>query len=278
MDVTKFCADYHNCTSNENGVYEVKPDANYIAEYIIDDAKGENYTSAEKKVVGTLTYKRTLPNAEKWNPLYVPFAIPMSKLIENYDVAYFNDVRGNDANNDNVVDDGTLKMELVMIDNPDVTLNANYPFVFRAKTEEAKNLELVLDNATLYENTENSVVFTSLDIKCEVKGSYRKCKTGDNQYIVNTNGLWSPLNQDYDLKPYRLILTLSSNNNLKPFAARDIRMFVIGEEAEDGTTHIFDVENDAQTQDSIYDLQGRRVLTPQKGGLYIVNGKKTVIR
>ena len=278
MDVTKFCADYHNCTSNENGVYEVKPDANYIAEYIIDDAKGENYTSAEKKVVGTLTYKRTLPNVEKWNPLYVPFAIPMSKLIENYDVAYFNDVRGNDANNDNVVDDGTLKMELVMIDNPDVTLNANYPFVFRAKTEEAKNLELVLDNATLYENTENSVVFTSLDIKCEVKGSYSKCKTGDNQYIVNTNGLWSPLNQDYDLKPYRLILTLSSNNNLKPFAARDIRMFLIGEEAEDGTTHIFDVENDAQTQNSIYDLQGRRVLTPQKGGLYIVNGKKTVMR
>jgi hypothetical protein len=29
---------------------------------------------------------------------------------------------------------------------------------------------------------------------------------------------------------------------------------------------------------TIYDLQGRRVVTPQKRGLYIINGKKVIVR
>ena len=53
-------------------------------------------------------------------------------------------------------------------------------------------------------------------------------------------------------------------------------MRVAGEESEDGSTIIYDVENDVQTVDYIYDLQGRRVLEPQKGGLYIINGKKVI--
>ena len=56
-------------------------------------------------------------------------------------------------------------------------------------------------------------------------------------------------------------------------------MRVVGEEGEDGTTQIYDVEVDAeQTFDGIFDLQGRRVLEPQKGGLYIINGKKVVVK
>lgn len=36
--------------------------------------------------------------------------------------------------------------------------------------------------------------------------------------------------------------------------------------------------NGEETDDVVYDLMGRRVTVPQKGGVYIVNGKKTVIR
>ena len=276
MDVTEFCV--FGYKAEQSGEFYEVIALTQLEEYTIVDGELTKFVNANVIKVGTLTYQRTLPNVMKWNPLYVPFAIPMSELIDNYDVAYFNDVRGNDANGDQVLDDGTLKMELVQITNPNVILNANYPFVFRAKTEDAKALELVLHDVELCESKERSVVFTSLDIKCEVKGSYTRCQTGDKQYIVNTNGVWSPLDKKYYLNPYRLILTLSSNDQLKPFGARDIRMFVIGEEDEDGTTHIFDVENEAQTQDCIYDLQGRRVLAPQKGGLYIVNGKKTIIK
>ena len=45
------------------------------------------------------------------------------------------------------------------------------------------------------------------------------------------------------------------------------------------TTGIEDVNTDATQQhtDAIYDLQGRRVAKPMKGGIYIINGKKVLI-
>jgi hypothetical protein len=64
--------------------------------------------------------------------------------------------------------------------------------------------------------------------------------------------------------------------------AQSIRMRLIGEESEDGTTAIYDVEVDEELKGengkvkAIYDLQGRRVLEPKKGGLYIINNKKVI--
>ncbi len=37
-------------------------------------------------------------------------------------------------------------------------------------------------------------------------------------------------------------------------------------------------DNGQMINDNVYDLQGRRVATPQKGGLYIVNGKKVLVK
>jgi hypothetical protein len=50
--------------------------------------------------------------------------------------------------------------------------------------------------------------------------------------------------------------------------------------AEDGeTTGISTAKTAADTNDAaVYDLQGRRVLQPAKKGLYIVNGKKVVVK
>ena len=47
---------------------------------------------------------------------------------------------------------------------------------------------------------------------------------------------------------------------------------------EDGTTDIGDAELNIQSPVQIFDLMGRRVIHPQKGGVYIINGKKTVIK
>ena len=64
--------------------------------------------------------------------------------------------------------------------------------------------------------------------------------------------------------------------------AQLIRMRVVGEELEDGTTFIYDVEVDEELKGengkvkTVYDLQGRRVLEPKKGGLYIINNKKVI--
>ena len=64
--------------------------------------------------------------------------------------------------------------------------------------------------------------------------------------------------------------------------ASSMRMRLAGEENEDGTNVIYDVEADEELKGengkvkAIYDLQGRRVLEPKKGGLYIINNKKVI--
>lgn len=57
--------------------------------------------------------------------------------------------------------------------------------------------------------------------------------------------------------------------------ARGVDILDIG----DGTTGIFDakITTEEPTQRIVYDLQGRRVKNPTKG-LYIVNGKKVIIK
>jgi hypothetical protein len=45
---------------------------------------------------------------------------------------------------------------------------------------------------------------------------------------------------------------------------------------EGGTTDIKDTEFTIQHSELIYDLMGRRVASPQKGNLYIINGKKVI--
>ena len=47
---------------------------------------------------------------------------------------------------------------------------------------------------------------------------------------------------------------------------------------DDGTTDIENVETTIQNSEFIYDLMGRRVERMAKGGIYIVNGKKMIIR
>lgn len=57
---------------------------------------------------------------------------------------------------------------------------------------------------------------------------------------------------------------------------QSIRMRLIGEESENGTTVIYEVEEEQPVEDVIYDLQGRRVFEPKKGSLYIINNKKVI--
>jgi hypothetical protein len=87
------------------------------------------------------------------------------------------------------------------------------------------------------------------------------------------------------LVPFRLYLTVANSDGspvVDEFAANSIRMRLVGEEDEDGTTFIYDVEVDDELKGengkvkAIYDLQGRRVLEPKKGGIYIVNNKKVI--
>ncbi len=257
---------------------------------IVDNAYTEFVNEAELSV-GTLTYERTIPTdgVEEWHTLYVPFEIPVEALNAlGYEAAFFYDVHFEVGAGGIINPASAPDVHLIKINQG--TLKANFPYVIRPSKDANLNLSLVLENTTLFTTAEdkmNSVESGSTINRFIFAGTYKKAKraelTGDNDipcYAVTPWGTWQKMSQTANLGAFRVFMYIVNKDGspviLNDVAAESIRMRVIGEENEDGTTTIYDVEADEQSVDYIYDLQGRRVLEPQKGGLYIVNGKKVV--
>ena len=232
-----------------------------------------------KSVKGcNVVYNRTFSNLV-WNALYVPFEIPVSELLANYDVAYINDFHSYDDDENGVIE--KLTMEVIKIVNEEYTLLANHPYLIRPKDEDAKSLALTLEGVTLAAAEEVTLDCSSMYTKFEVTGSYRRRTIEDLNGclvmgIANNAPVWYNLTQG-TMNPFRLYLKISnragSHVKVSAQAAKSIRIQTRGEEGD--ATSIDNVELTLDNA-AIYDLQGRRVLEPQKGGLYIVNGKKVV--
>lgn len=267
-DVTVYCADGYLCEANGDDTYSVVDDPNYIAEFTIDDAARVNYDNDTDKTVGTLTYKRTLAEGV-WNPLYLPFQVDVAQLADNYDIAYYNQMLSSDSNNDGAFD--SYIMEVAYITSG--TLRANYPYFIRPKTSDDCDLEYVANDVTLCAAKETVIVTSSVANTFKLHGTHKTVSAADlaGCYTIKASG-W--VQTTIDLRPHRLYLEILENDN-SPFvaaAAKSIRIVVRG---EDGTTGVEEITGE-NGEDMIFDLQGRRVLEPEKGGLYIINGKKVI--
>ena len=265
---------------NNDNVYSVTEytydaldfDPSYITEFVIDDANSVDYTFTEEKTVGTLTYKRTLAEGV-WNPLYLPFQISVEELVENYDIAYYNQMISIDTNNDGAFDD--YEMEVAYITTG--TLRANYPYFIRPKSAEDCALEYVAENVTLYPAVEKKIVTSSVANIFTLSGTHKAMSAEDLNgcYAISLDG-WAP--SEAGIKAHRLYLKIEENDN-SPFAttaAKSIRIVVRGE--GDGTTGIDEVNGENGEVKAIFDLTGRRVQETVKGGIYIINGKKVLVK
>ena len=242
----------------------------------IIDGELPEYNVLREAEVGTLTYQRTLPNQE-WNALFLPFEIPLSELEEDYEVAYFNDMHAYDRNTDGQIDE--LEMEIILL--TEGTLHANHPYLIRAKSEAAKELNLSLTDATIY-NTEERTTITcsSAYMNFELVGVYEQ-KTAaelDGCYAITTEGAWAPVAAGAVLNPFRLYLNMEARSGspvkVNPAALSKIRIRMMGDNV---ATDIDAVGVEGAGKQVIYDLSGRRVENPGKG-LYIVNGKKVMMK
>ena len=255
-----------NNWKNFTNIEELEPSI-----YEITD--GEEYTEASVKTVNALTYTRTLPNLH-WNALYVPFELPYDVIADRYDVAYINDVNGYDTDDNGTIDD--LAMEIIKIKGG--TLKANYPYLIKAKTEADKTMTITVEDATLYAAEENAVDCSSVYQNYVVKGTYTK-KTAEElagKLAISTSGAWQPLAEGTALNPFRLYLSIENRDNsplkVEPAALSRMRIVERGE-----TTGIEEVVPSQQRKGIIFDVSGRRVKQPVKGGVYIVNGKKRIL-
>ena len=257
-----------------------------VTELVLVDGEVTEFVNEKEITVGTLTYKRSnIKNT--WTPFYVPFAVPVSALADKFDVAYINDVRRTDSDDDGELD--KFSMEIIYIHGGNAngsakTLKANYPYFIRSKSGVAE-MEIALTDAKLYAAKENVFDCTTMTEKFEIKGNYHQILAEEldskNDYVVG-GGEWHHLEtgKDYSLNPFRFYMTRSSRDGSDPTTMapmKSMKIVVCGEEDENGATIIYDVVEDSLNNngnDFIYDLQGRRVSEPKKGGIYIKNGKK----
>ena len=107
-------------------------------------------------------------------------------------------------------------------------------------------------------------------------------KRADGRYLVM---VVSPTSSDLNNTTDDL-LTFNFEGKAQGMIAVDEVVFVTADEqifdvegiTIDAATGIMAIDNGQQTMDNCYDLSGRRVLKPTKGGVYIINGKKTYLK
>lgn len=245
-----------------------------IEELTITDGAQTQYENLVEVPVNTLTYNRTLSNLT-WNALYVPFEIPVS-LLSDYDVAYINDIHSWDDDSNGSID--RMEMEVIKIAEG-AKLHANHPYLIRAKSEAAKQMSIVVNDAVLYKTKTLAYDCSSLYTKFEFTGTYNKLTEGTDDvltgaYAIAGDGAWHTINAGKSLNPFRFYMKITQREGspykIEEQAAAKIRIRMQGEE----TTGIKDLSVEGTDADVIYDLMGRRVKEMEKGRIYIINGKK----
>ncbi|MBO5135301.1 MAG: hypothetical protein J6C15_09150 [Bacteroidaceae bacterium] len=280
----EFCAEGYAPCDNADGTYGV-----YYAvldEVHFVDGEFTEFNNSRNMTVGTLTYERNFSTA--WTPFYVPFEVPVSQLAEQgFEVAYINGVRRDDDNYDGELDDFVMEVIYIHGGNADgsaKTLKANYPYFIRSK-EGTKLMDITLYDEVLYAAEEREFDCTTFTEKFVITGVVKEHMLSDfneNNYLVargdDGNANWSNENLTGSLRPFRFYMTLTSRDGGAPvITPASMSIVVRGEELPDGTTLIYDIN--AETGDNvIYDLYGRRVLETEKGNIYIINGKKVLVK
>ena len=245
---------------------------------LIDGTGDYNITS--DVTVNSATYKRSFSAVKigKYQSWFVPF----DYTITAEDAIKFNffkinmiansDTEGNAEN----VDDSKIWIHLKAM-NVGETLYANKPYVIRpvegeytadeeysfigSTTLKAKDVGIVRQTATSVATYDFYGTYTNTE----------STKHHDFLYVsVNGQICWSIDNWQYSVAPYRWIIRMTAKDGNY---ARTINFT----ENNSETTGISDVNSKSEEAAANYTISGQRVSTLKKG-LYIVNGKKVIMK
>ena len=223
-----------------------------------------NYT-AVAATDATITLTRTLP-ANKWATIVLPFNVTVKQAKETF---------GDDVKLAQLTGITSENMQFSSVDMTTdenaTAMNANEPYMIFVPTglSEAKTI----NGVTIVEGTPSKTTVSGIDFI----GSYDAltnipASDGRNTYyFVSDNKLWKTAASGTadTMQGTRAYFKVPETS-----AAR-LRGFVID---SNNTTGISSVATTSQrTEEDYYDLQGRRVKSPKRG-LYIVNGKKMVVK
>ncbi|MDO4802954.1 MAG: leucine-rich repeat protein, partial [Prevotellaceae bacterium] len=216
----------------------------------------------------SVTYIRNFANAGKWQAWYVPFDVSVSDMDQaGLDVA---EIYGILLDKDNKAVIAFLKMDAG-------TVKANTPYVVRPK--EYGDVT-VTTTTTLYQTKATQFAINSAKDTYTIGGIYEQTTTPGNWYAVNTSGQFQKMGTGVNLQPMRIWMTIDprdDNPYTQPSEANaKMNIMVIGDDESTGIESL--APTLSESDGAIYNLQGQRVTSIQKGQVYIMNGKKFFAR
>ena len=258
--------------------YDVKMVVEYedeISEVILTD--GTAYKKSSDEVVPLATYKRTLEEKRvgKLQAWFVPFDYTITSADESKFTFYKINMIVNSPD-PSVAVSNDIWVYLKPIGAGDV-LHANMPYVYKPKVA-VTDYKFTTENATLKaKNTEALLTMMTAEDTYTVYGTYDKIKatTSDQFYYVNVNGGLS-LGTSVTVGANRWIVRKTSK--FGGSTAYGKATFIVEGEDDSVVTGITNLANE-DAENTWYTLDGVKLNgKPSKKGVYIVNGKKTVIQ
>ena len=230
---------------------------------------GEEYTQKSDTILDLL-YTRNFKNTD-WQPLYVPFAIPVEELSSlGLSVAALKKVPAEG-------DEATL-MEFSVL-TTGVT-EPNHPYLI--KSEMVGEVSLTLLKAELKAAQDNSIQYESETQRFTFVGTLTGVSGKEmynNKYYGMAGGsLKQVSSENVALRPQRWYMKVE-NLDGSAVGAASIR-FVVNEASEEETTGICTMPTvEPVANDAIYNLSGVRMSAKAaKSGLYVRNGKTIFVR
>lgn len=241
---------------------------------IIDD---NSYINSTAFSVKELSYNRNFSSS--WEPLYLPFAMKYDDWAADYQVARINAFYQYDDDRDGHIDRSVLEAIVIK----DGELNPNYPYLIRAKSAGAKSI--VLNNTLVYPTEVNSIDCSTIDSRFTFTGTYLPMDgeqlTTLSAYIM-ADGRLVEAGSTSMLAPFRWYLQVedrNANNSVATSNRREIRIAITEEPSLTGIEYArLGLDESGAENSSIFSIDGRRVQQPTQRGIYIVNGKKQVVR
>ena len=231
-------------------------------------------TTAPEDATGVnVTVKRTI-NANEWSTICLPFAMSESQVK----AAFGDDVQLGDFVKYDTTEDGDENIIGISINLADATaIEANHPYTIKVSHDitefTIEGVDIESDEESAYTEYNNGQTGKKKVIYGTFEGTLHAGKTlTENQLFLSGNQFWysSGLTTIKAFRAYFDFMDVLSE-------VENASSRVVMKWNDEQPTGISEIKHEAQKNSQYYDLSGRRVVRPNKG-VYIVDGKKTVIK
>ena len=259
-------------TSSKDYVDDVTFKVNVVAQHTV--ILYEESTTAPENATGVnVTVKRTI-NANEWSTICLPFAMSESQVK----AAFGDDVQLGDFVKYDTTEDGDENIIGISINLADATaIEANHPYTIKVSHDitefTIEGVDIESDEESAYTEYNNGQTGKKKVIYGTFEGTLHAGKTlTENQLFLSGNQFWysSGLTTIKAFRAYFDFMDVLSE-------VENASSRVVMKWNDEQPTGISEIKHETQKNSQYYDLSGRRVVRPNKG-VYIVDGKKTVIK